>query len=156
MAINLMNEVKGATSLANQRFNARERTILAQTSGPKRMLTAVYNFSTQGGAIGSIELKDEDGKSMSIPANACITRLFTDVQTAFTSGGSATVAIAVGATVLKAATAFNDATLTGFDAQTVTAVKVTVASVPQITVAVAALTAGKMRVFIEYIQSDAA
>lgn len=154
MAINLMDEVKGATSLASQRFNNRERTILAQTSGPARMLTASYSFATQGGAVGDIELKDEDGLSMVIPANACITRLWTDVKTSFTSGGSATVAIAASSTVLLAATAYNSAALTGFDAQSLTAVKLSSASTLKITVATAALTAGVMRVFIEYIQSD--
>lgn len=154
MAFNLLNEVKGAGKLATDRFNNRERAVIAESNGPKRVISVTYNFTNQGGAVGDIELKDDQGNSVAVPAYACITRVFTDGITAFTSGGSATVAIAAGSSVLLAATAYNNAALVGFDAQSITPVKITAASTLKITVATAALTAGKMRFFVEYLQSE--
>ena len=50
-----------------------------------------------------------------------------------------------------AATAYNDAGLTGYDAQSLTPVKLAVASQLKVTVAVAALTAGTIDVYVEYV-----
>lgn len=146
----LMQELKGKRGkLVGNRLSRRERLVLDASSGPMAMATALYDFSVNGGAVGAITL------GVKIPANAIITRLFTDALTSMTSGGSATVAISAGATSLKAATAFNDATLVGADAQTLTAVKISSESELTMTIAVAVLTAGKVRIFAEYIQSEA-
>lgn len=118
-------------------------------------LTFLYDFSSDGGAIGSITLKDENGVAQSIPAGAIITNAYISVQTAVTSAGSATVAFGiVGNTdAFKAATAkatlaehyvvagANDLPLTDLVPVDVVA-----------TVATAALTAGKFRVFVEYLE----
>lgn len=148
--VNLLQELKGvAGNLPGDRFSRRERLFLKETSGPMGMVTALYDFSVSGGAVSTI------GLGVSLPANCIVTRLFTDVLTSFTSGGAATVAIEAGATVLLAATAFNAAALTGADAQSLTAVKLSAASELEVVIAAAALTAGKMRIFVEYIQSEA-
>lgn len=111
------------------------------------MIEAIYDFSTMGGAVGTLSL----GKSL--PAGAIVTRLLTDVTTAMTSGGVATVALEVGTDVLKAATAFNDASLTGLDAHTSgLPLKSALGGNLEFVIAGAALTAGKVRVLVAYIK----
>lgn len=120
----------------------------------KNVLKAVYDFSVSGGAVGDIGLLDDDGNPAKIPANAIVTRVLIDVLTAPTSGGSATVAgKLVNAADLLAATAI--ASITGFvagkpDEAVANLVKPTSETQVKITVAVAALTAGKFNMFLEY------
>lgn len=106
---------------------------------------AVYD-SSKGLLIGA------HGTGVKIPAGAIVTGLVTEAETALASGGSATVAISAGAATLLAATAFNNAALTGIDVQTVTATKVTVESEVTVTVAVADLTDGKLNLWVKYLK----
>jgi hypothetical protein len=110
------------------------------------MIEATYDFASMGGAVGTISL----GKSL--PAGSIVTQLYTDALTSLTSGGAATVAIEVGSDVLKAATAFNDASLTGLDAQTGLPIKTVNGGNLEVVIAGAALTAGKIRVMLAYIK----
>ena len=100
--------------------------------------------AASAGAIGAHLL------SVTLPAGAKVSRLWTDTA-GLASAGAATVAIAAGATVLMAATAYNDAGLTGYDAQSLTPVKLAVASQLKVTVAAFALTAGTIDVYVEYV-----
>lgn len=118
-----------------------------------------YNFATQGGAVGAISLLDEDGRACTLPNKAIIRDALLDVVTAPTSGGSATIAFGSGQATndLKAATAI--ASLTGLVAgvpvgTAATAIKLTADRSPTLTVAVAALTAGKINVLIQYQISE--
>ena len=117
-----------------------------------------YSFATQGGAIGTINLKDGDGKDLKLPANAIIKNVVIDVLTAPTSGGSATIAVtAVSSGDLKAATAIASFTgiLQGIPANTVgTAIKLSSEKTLSMAIAVAALTAGKFNVLVEYVVSE--
>lgn len=88
-----------------------------------------------------------------VPQGAIVVRAWTDVETAMTSGGSATVALAVGSSTpiaLKSATAFDDAAYTGVDSHSVTAAKTDSEGRITFTVATAALTAGKVHIYVEY------
>lgn len=151
--INLLTELKAAdasgANFPGDRLSRRERLLVRESSGCKGQVTALFDFSVSGGAVSSI------GLGVTLPANAIITGLMTDSLTAFTSGGAATVAIEAGSTVLKAATAYNDASYAGVDVQSVTAVKLSAASELELVIAGAALTAGKMRIFVDYVQSEA-
>lgn len=124
----------------------------------KHILRASYNFAVQGGAIGAIQLLGEDGKPVVIPNKAIVTKALVDVITAFTSGGSATVALGLNTTTdIKAATAI--ASYTGITAcipveTAATCVKMTADRTATMTVATAALTAGRVMVFIEYVMSE--
>jgi hypothetical protein len=53
-----------------------------------------YDFATDGGAVGSITLRSAGGASLGagVPAGSVITGGYVEVDTALTSGGSATVA----------------------------------------------------------------
>lgn len=112
-----------------------------------------FDFSAQGGAIGSINT------GLYVPANAHVTRFYVEKATAFTSGGSATVAFSMAsAGDLMAATAYSNAVFTanigtGIPTGTpATFVKNTSGTEKQITldIATAALTAGKYNLHLEY------
>lgn len=142
-----------------QRANACEPLpgLGSEINGLKNLKKCVFDFSIQGGAIGTLGLLDDLGNPVSFPVGAIITRTFVNVITAVTSAGSATVAltIATAADVL-AATAkaslgiglsegIQDGTVTHMIGPT------TVAKTLSAVVAVAALTAGKFEVFVEYV-----
>lgn len=122
-------------------------------------LKAVYDFSKLGGAIGTVVLKGPDGLNAVLPKGAVIRDCLIDVVTAPTSGGSATIALGTGqsGTDLKSATAI--ASYTGLVAcvpvgTAATAIKLTADRSPTATIATAALTAGKINVFIDYTLSE--
>lgn len=114
-----------------------------------------YSFATDGGLQSTIDLTS----TAQIPANAYITHGFVEVDTAVTSGGSATVAVTVeGAGDIVAAAAVSGApwSTTGRKsivpaATGVTSVKTTVARKIQATVATADLTAGAFDVVLFYV-----
>ena len=122
--------------------------------GRKKLAVGLYSFATDGGAVGDITLRGD-----TIPSGAIITDALINVDTALTSGGSATVAIKVeGAADINAADAISGApwSSTGakrgdFDADTAP-VKTTAARSIVATVGTAALTAGKFSVYVEYIE----
>lgn len=125
----------------------------------KQVLRGKYDFSISGGAIGTINLLDESGKALDMPKNAVITSAMIDVVTAFTSGGSATIALnANSAGDLKTATAVASYS-TGIKACTpvgtaATAIKLTADRKLGMAIAVAALTAGKAYVLVEFFVSE--
>lgn len=113
----------------------------------------VYDFSVHGGAVGFIGLKGAGANAL--PSGAVVTSAYYQVLTAFTSGGSATVAIGDAASGAKylAATAYNNAAYTAnVPAAIAIGVPQFVSSAniasPGITVATAALTGGKMRLVL--------
>jgi len=117
----------------------------------KRVAVFEYDFAKDGGAIGDIELRGGD-----IPNGALVDFGLIDVITACTSGGSATLAVKlVSAGDIKAATAVASWSLNATLATTAvgtaaTTVKTAARKVPVLSIAVAALTAGKFRVALEY------
>lgn len=116
----------------------------------------VYDFAVDGGAVGNIALR---GENAVIPSGAIITDVLIDVETLLTSGGAATVALkAESAADLNAADAISGApwsTATAkrgdLDADTAP-VKTTANRTITATVAVAALTAGKFKVYVTYLE----
>jgi len=110
---------------------------------------ARYDFSTDGGAIGTITPAD----NFTLPSGSIILGAVTRAKTAMTSDGSATVALAIGGVDIKTATAFDDAAYVGTDAQLArTSLNLTSASGQvTFTVAVAALTAGVVDIYVEYM-----
>ena len=141
---------------------------------------AVATYDVSGGDSGAV---GAHGLGVYIPDNAVITKVWYDVVTTFTDGASDTATLAltiqsagdaVAAIAISAATNVWDAgvhgSVIGFPAiagstATDTAievaalfaasyVKTTAIREITVTVATAALTAGKMRVFVEYFISD--
>jgi hypothetical protein len=109
---------------------------------------ATYDFAEHGGVVGAIPL------DLTLPAGAIIYNGFANVVTDPTSGGSATVAISIqGANDLLTATAI--ASVTGAldlvpDGTAAETIVLTTDKTLTVTVAVAALTAGKIDVYLQY------
>lgn len=108
---------------------------------------AVYTYAgTASGAIGA------HGLGLKLPIGAIVTRVWTDELVNVTSGGSATVEVLAGNQSLVAAQAYT--ALAGAQAQTLSApVKLTAEREITVTVAVAALTGGSVRIFVEYLKA---
>lgn len=124
----------------------RDQAVL--DAGGLRADSAVIDVALDGGAVGDITL------GRVLPAGAVVTKVVSDEQTALTSGGSATVQLKAGATALTDALAFD----TGFAgvedqalASSAEAIKLSAAGELTVTIATAALTAGKVRFFVQYM-----
>lgn len=122
--------------------------------GRRRLAVGLYNFATDGGAVGDITLRGD-----AIPSGAIITDVLIHVDTALTSGGAATVALkAESAADLNAADVISGApwSTTGAKRGDLTAttapVKTTAARSIVATVGTAALTAGKFSVYVSYLE----
>ncbi len=128
----------------------------------KNVLKAIYDFAVLGGAVGDVLLVDDDGQAAMIPAKAVVTRAWSETITSVLSSGSATVAgKLVGAADIQAATAkatlVAGAFVEGVPVGTAaTFVKQSGAAPAQVkaTIAVAALTAGKIAYYLEYVLSE--
>lgn len=122
--------------------------------GRRRLAVGLYNFATDGGAVGDITLRGD-----AIPSEAIITDVLIHVDTALTSGGAATVALkAESAADLNAADPISGApwSTTGAKRGDLTAttapVKTTASRSIVATVGAAALTAGKFSVYVSYLE----
>jgi hypothetical protein len=134
--------------MAQTSFQQRDEVATSFFSGRiSRQAFAQYAFAVDAGAVGTIDLKVE------IPLNAVITHAVTDTPTNLTSGGSATVQILVGAQSIVAAAAFD----TAYDSPNEHAlvntepIKVTTTANIKIAIATAALTAGVLNIWLEYL-----
>lgn len=148
--LNRMNSVSSKVQLGTQLRNCR---------GVVRATLDVSN-ANQGGAVGDINLLDEDGNAVVLPSGAIIVKALVDIVTAFVSAGGA------GTVAFKAQSAGD--ILAAVDADTLSArvtgvptgagatgvVKLTADRTLKATVAVEALTAGKAHVFVEYVLAD--
>lgn len=125
-------------------------TMLNKTGNLARV---TYDFAVDGGAVSTIT----PAKTVILPNKAIVTNAFVNVLTTCTSGGSATVAInSEGAGDILAATAVASLTaglIQGVpDWATIADYKkMTADRTVKVTIATAALTAGKMEVFIYYV-----
>ena len=118
----------------------------------KKVAYFEYDFSKDGGAVGDITLRGS-----ALPIGAIVNMGLIHVQTAVTSGGSATLALKlINAEDVVAATAKASLTLNALldtvpDGTAATSVRIVTAGTKLVaTVAVAALTAGKLIVPLEY------
>ncbi len=124
-------------------------------TGRLKTVRGEYDFAVDGGAAGTITLRGDN----SIPNGAYIVGGFVDVLTAVTSGGAATVAVnSQGAGDVVAAAAVSGAPWSTTGIKSVipaftgaTTVKTTTARSLAITIATAALTAGRFRVVVFYL-----
>lgn len=136
--------------------------IIEGVTGPK-VATAEYDFAVDGGAVSTISLRSiaTDSVGAAIPIGAVILGGYVDVLTLLTtaSGNTGTVAVNVegaGDTVAAAVTSGAPWSTTGRKSVIpvftgATTLKTTAARNIAITVAIAAVTAGKFRVVLMYI-----
>lgn len=125
-----------------------------QAPGLPKPAVGLYDFATEGGAVGDITLRGD-----TIPSGAIIVDSLIVVDTALTSGGSATVAIKTESSAdVNAADAISGApwSTTGPKRGDLTAttapVRTTAARSIVATVGTAALTAGAFKVVVWYVE----
>lgn len=114
-----------------------------------------YDFAVDGGAIGTITLRSDDGP---IPNGAIVTHGLVEVDTGFTTGSAATGAVQVeGAGDIVAAAVVSGAPWSTTGRKSIipvatgaTTVKTSAARSPAFVIAVGTVTAGKMRVILYY------
>ena len=118
----------------------------------------VFDFDGSSLDVGAVTLTAADGvTAQTIPANAILKSWFIDVTDAFTSAGSATLALGITGTAdaLVGATAFNNAALVAATAGWEFAskgAKTDGAKSVIATIGTAALTAGRFKLYIEYVE----
>lgn len=134
--------------------------LAAAVHNVKVMKHGVYDFSKVGGAVGSFNLVDDDGATIKIPADALVLDVFTFVETAVLSGGAATVSLGLETAIdLLAATGKASFTLNAALQGVPTTgtlssgIRATVERNLTMAVATAALTAGKLHVFVSYVHA---
>ena len=128
--------------------------IMEGTRAPKSW-TGSYSFAVDGGAVGSITLRSEDGP---IPVGSVITHGYLDVTTLFTTGTAATMALTVeSAGDMVAATVVSGAPYSTTGRKSIvpvatgaTAVKTTASRAPVATIAVGTVTAGVFTLTLFY------
>lgn len=113
----------------------------------------ILDYSLVGGAVGDLST------GITLPNKAIVRKCFFDVLTQPTSGGSATIAFKVqSAGDLKTATAIASWTVGrvdgALDGAVANFIKLTAERTIYATVATAALTAGKIKVFCDYVVSE--
>lgn len=140
--------------LAQLNRNTPDEGLATIAHQAKVLFKFVYDFPVSGGAIGTINLVDDMGNPAALPSGFLVTRSFLEVVTAPTSAGAATVAATTGETAADILAATAKASVTGnldgvSDGVAANFKQMTAARVPSIVVAVAALTAGKINVYVE-------
>jgi hypothetical protein len=125
----------------------------------KNNVCGIYDFTTQGGATGALNVKDEDGNNVVLPAGAIITNVIAHAAVAVTTSASGTISLGANTTTdlqgaTAAATLSLNALVAGVPVGTAaTSVRCTAERTIQVTIATGALTAGKVYYFIEYMLS---
>ncbi len=117
-----------------------------------------YDFAVDGGAIGTITLRATPGSQGPLPIGAIVEGGFIEVDTGFTTGTAATMALQVeSAGDLQAATVVSGApySTTGRKAivpvfTAATTIKTTAQRSPVAVIATGTVTAGKLRVVLFY------
>jgi hypothetical protein len=134
-----------AGKLAGKRTNRREAAVLTFA---KQCQTCLWDFASDGGAVGDISF------GVKLPANAVVTDVYSDEQTAVTAATSIT--LKAGSTSLTGAIDFTASSGVGAQAlaSSATAIKLSAESELKITIATTAATAGKVRFAVEYYISE--
>ena len=127
--------------------------------GQHQTKTLCFMLDPDSHTVGAHVLNGLTGAAQSVPINTIVTGYHVDVSDPITSDGSATIALGFatdGAAIVKAATAFDDASYVAATQKggvPVASKKLTAARPLLATVATAALTAGTMLIYIQYIES---
>lgn len=125
--------------------------------GKKHIVKGKYSFASQGGAVGSINLKDEYGNEIVIPSGAIVTQVLLDITSAIVStGNDGTIALGLNTGVDLLAAVDGDTLTTGIKAgipvQTAaSAVKATADRKLVMAIGTNAFTAGVLDVYVEFM-----
>lgn len=146
--MSLLSE-KSASVVSTQNLVA-EQVLSEHVAGLQNETTALYDFALYGGAITVAPITLALTKP--IPAGSAITQVGIQAISAFTSGGAATVSLGLNTnTDIANAVAFNNALFTATTVSLATVRAATNQFYLKLSIAGAALTAGKYQVRILYI-----
>lgn len=129
----------------------------------KNLIRAVWDFTIQGGAVSTLLLLDDQGNPAVLPQGCVVSNVVIHTITGVTSGGAGTISLGLLSTVdLLAATAVTGLTagsfVAGIPVGTAATWKGPVTAVNgtnlTLSIATAALTAGRIYIFVEYVQSS--
>lgn len=119
------------------------------SAGAVRAVRAIWDFSADGGAVGSIPLETL------LPDNAVIKSVLVDVLTAVASAGALTLNIAAGSQGNVLASSIALASLgVGTSFPAVAALKTTASRELNLVIGTAAATAGRIHFVVEYIVTE--
>lgn len=136
--------------------------LIEGTTGVKT-LVAEYDFAVDGGTVGAKTLRGVGGNGNSIPAGSTVVGGYLEVLTLFTSASTNTGTVAIslegaGDLVVGTSQPVSGAPLSTTGRKDIipdstgdTSVRTTVARSVVATVAIAAITAGKLRVHLRYV-----
>lgn len=142
-------------------WSARRHGLSGELHKAMNCVHGIWDFSVDGGAVGDFSLKDADGAVVKVPSGALVLNAIVHVKTACTSGGAATVDVQLeGANDILAAQAVAGLTLNAKiqgipDFATLSDSLLTTAErTLQLSVNTAALTAGKIHVYVFYVWAE--
>jgi len=121
----------------------------------EKTMCFLYDFSVLGGAQAGLTLTDTEGNAQTLPDNALITRATWDVVTPLAGSGSSVKLGWTGTTGgIKAATAFDNAAWVAATQVSSLVIngKMGAASSVLLTISGANVTAGKMYLYITYVE----
>ena len=128
--------------------------------GTDRVKTAVgeYDFAVDGGAIGAIAMRGSGSGGSQVPAGSVVLGGYIEIDTLFTTGTAATMAISLeAANDIQTATVVSGAPFSTTGRKSITeaftgatTIKTTVARTLTATIATGTVTAGKGRVVVFY------
>jgi len=156
---NLVGKVFKDTTLGTTVLQTRTGLDKVLKNSAVKSVRGIYNFVNDGGAIGTISLKDSYGEAISIPAGAIAIQCVVSETVAVTGSTGATISLGLttdidilGATGFASFASITATSLTGSGA----AYFKTVAVQPlKMTIATAAITAGALDVFLLYLDPTA-
>lgn len=123
--------------------------------GKVQLVKAVYDFAVLGGAIGVYNLVDDAGEVITLPSGAIVKQVYTQEVTNMTGAAGAELSLGVNTNIdLLAATGF--ATFAGIQAGIPTGVAANMVALTadrtvKAEITAAAITAGKLNVFLEVV-----
>ncbi len=131
-----------AGPLVYGKVNKREAAVLEFS---KQLSVCTWDFSKDGGAVGDISF------GVQLPANAIVTNVWTDEETAVT--GATAITLKAGSTSLTGALDMTgDSGVKARSLAVADAVKLTSASELKITIATNPATAGKVSFYVEWMK----
>ena len=141
-------------------YQARRGAVKQESAlGTQYIATAIFDTAGNDSAGVSNKTVAAHGLGVFLPTKAIVVRALYQTVTTFTSGGSATVALSVqSANDLKTATAYTDGSFTAATLtdcvpvhSAATSIALTAERELKVTIGTAALTAGKLVLYVEYM-----
>lgn len=119
------------------------------------LVKGIWDFSVDGGAVSTINLKDDDGNLIVIPSGAIVKQVFTREVTNITTSASGTLSVGLAAVddllTATAAATFANIQAGACTGSAATMVRMTADHNLAISIATGALTAGKLEVYVEFV-----